>query len=194
MPKRNSIRYLTAPQKKQLLKTLADSRKAWRDYFFCDLALNTGLRLAEALSLNIGDVHNGHAARESIEIRGKGDRIRSIPLNQSVRGHIDRYVARRKRIDKEFSLTNPLFLSRNNRRISHRGMQLSFNKWVAVSGLEGRFSPHCLRHSVAMELLRKTNNIRKIQAFLGHRYISTTQVYTHVSQEDLIECAALLAD
>jgi site-specific recombinase XerD len=193
MAKRNTIRYLTGDQKKQLRKTLADSRQGWRDYFMFDLMLNTGLRLSEAIGLDLKDVHNGYSARESLEIHGKGDRVRLIPLNRDIRGHIERYVSRRKKLDKGFSLADPLFLSRNCRRITPRAVQMNFDKWVKLSGLEGSYSPHSLRHTVGTELMRKTGNIRKIQEFLGHKFVSTTQIYTGVTKEDLVECAELLS-
>jgi len=103
MSKRNSIRYLTGEQKKKLLKTLADSRQAWRDYFMFDLMLNTGMRLSETINLDAKDVHNGFSSKEVLEIKGKGDRVRQIPLNKDIRTHIDKYVSRRKK-DKGFSL------------------------------------------------------------------------------------------
>ncbi len=193
MAKRNTIRYLMAEQKKRFQKTLADSRQGWRDDFMFDLMLNTGLRLSETISLDLKDVHNGYSARESLEIHGKGDRVRLIPLNRDIRGHIERYVSRRKKLDKKFSPDDPLFLSRNSRRITARAVQLNFNKWVKLSGLEGSFSPHSLRHTVGTELMRKTGNIRKIQEFLGHKFVSTTQIYTGVTKEDLVECAELLS-
>jgi integrase/recombinase XerC len=192
MAKRNSIRYLTYEQKKRLLKTLADSRKAWRDYFMFDLMLSTGLRLSETVGLNIKDVHDGYSSREVLEVNGKGGMVRQIPLNKGIRTHADRYISRRKRMDKGFSLADPLFLSRSGHRIMQRAVQLNFDKWIEVAGIEGKYSPHCLRHTVGTELMRKTNNLRKVQMFLGHRYVSTTQIYTHVTKEDLAECAELL--
>ncbi len=193
MAKRNSIRYFTYDQKKMFLKTISDNEKAWRDYFMFNLMLNTGMRLSETVNLDIKDVYNGYSARESMEITGKGDRIRQIPLNKNIRGRIERYVIQRKNIDTGFSFTSPLFLSRNRRRITQRGVQFNFDKWIRLSGIEGKYSPHALRHTVGTELMRKTNNIRKVQEFLGHKFVSTTQIYTHVSKEELAECAELLA-
>lgn len=193
MAKRNTIRYLTYEQKKQFLKTLADSKKAWRDYFMFNLMLNTGLRLSETINLNAKDVHNGYSSREVLEIKGKGDRIRQIPLNKDIRVHIDSYVSRRKKMDKGFSLADPLFLSRNGRRITQRAVQLNFDNWIKLSGIEGKYSPHSLRHTVGTELMKKCGNIRKVQEFLGHKFVSTTQIYTGVTKEDLAECAELLS-
>jgi len=193
MAKRNTIRYLTMEQKKRFLRALADSKKASRDYFMFDLMLNTGFRLSETVSLDVKDLYNGYSSKEVIEIKGKGNRVRQIPLNKDIRGHIERYVNRRKKLDKGFSLVDPLFLSRNGRRITPRAVQMNFDKWVKLSGLEGSYSPHSLRHTVGTELMNKTGNIRKVQEFLGHKFVSTTQIYTGISKQDLVECAELLA-
>lgn len=192
MPKRNAIRYLAYEQKKRLLRTLADSRCAWRDFFMFNLMLNTGLRLSETLALEVKDLYNGFTAKEILEVNGKGDRIRQIPLNKDIRGHIDRYIKQKKAHQEDVALSSPLFLSRNRRRITHRAVQLNFDKWIGVSGIDGKYSPHSLRHTVGTELMRKTNNIRKVQEFLGHKFVSTTQIYTGVTKEDMVECAELL--
>ena len=70
--------------------------------------------------------------------------------------------------------------------------QQDLNQWVKWAGLEGKYSPHALRHTVGFDLIRKTNNIRKVQEFLGHRSITTTQIYTHITKDELRECAELL--
>lgn len=192
MAKRNTIRYLTYEQKKRFLSILKDSKKAWRDYFMFNLMLNTGLRLSETVNLNVKDVFNGYSTKEALEIKGKGDRIRQIPLNKAIRDHIERYLRQKKAHRENTSLSFPLFLSRNRRRITQRAVQLNFDKWVKASGIEGRYSPHSLRHTVGTELMKKTNNIRKVQEFLGHKFVSTTQIYTGITKEDLEECAELL--
>lgn len=192
MAKRNSIRYLTYEEKKQLLKHLADSRSAWRDYFMFDLMLNTGLRLSEAVSLNVSDVFNGYAPRESLEIKGKGDRIRQIPLNKAIREHIAGYLRHKKAQREDTGPLSPLFISRVGRRITKRAVQFNFDRCVKVCGIEGKYSPHALRHTVGTELMRKTGNIRKVQEFLGHKFVSTTQIYTGITKEDLVECSELL--
>ena len=193
MAKRNSNRYFTYEQKKRFLKTLADSRKGWRDYFLFGLMLNTGLRLSEAIGLNVGDVFNGYTAKEYLEVNGKGNKIRSISLNKAIQEHIETYVRQKKHRKEDAGLTDPLFLSRNSRRITARAVQLNFDIWVKEAGIDGKFSPHCLRHTVGTELMKKTGNIRKVQEFLGHKFVSTTQIYTGVTKEDLKECSDLLS-
>lgn len=192
MAKRNSIRYFTQEQKRQLLYTLKDSKRAYRDYFMFNLMLNTGLRLTETVNLDVKDVFNGYFAKEVLEIKGKGSRIRQIPLNKAIREHIERYIRQKKARKEDINPDFCLFLSRNHQRITKRAVELNFDKWIKVSGIEGKYSPHSLRHTVGTELMRKTSNIRKVQEFLGHKFVSTTQVYTGVTKEDLKECAELL--
>jgi len=169
MAKKSSIRYFTHEQKKRFLRTLRDSKKAWRDYFMFNLMLNTGLRLAETVNLDVKNIFNGYSAKEVLEIQGKGDRIRQIPLNKAIRSHMERYL-RQKRVHREdIGLLSSLFLSRNHRRITKRAVQLNFDRWIKASDIEGKYSPHSLRHTVGTELMKKTNNIRKIQEFLGQR-------------------------
>jgi integrase/recombinase XerC len=158
-----------------------------------NLMLNTGLRLSETVNLNIKDVFNSYSSKETLEIQGKGSRIRQIPLNRPIRDHIEKYLRQKKARKEDTNLQAPLFLSRNHRRITSRAVQLNFDKWVKISGIEGKYSPHSLRHTVGTELMKKTSNIRKVQEFLGHKFVSTTQVYTGVTKEDLQECAELLA-
>jgi integrase/recombinase XerC len=94
--------------------------------------------------------------------------------------------------DEDISPDAPLFISRKHRRIGSRGVQHDLDKWVQRAGLEGKYSPHALRHTVGFELMRGTKNIRQVQEFLGHRFITTTQIYTHVTKDELRECAELL--
>ena len=82
--------------------------------------------------------------------------------------------------DEDMASEAPLFISRKRRRIGSRGVQHDLEKWVRLAGLEGRYSPHALRHTVGFELIRGTNNIRKVQEFLGHADPRMTSRYAHV--------------
>jgi integrase/recombinase XerC len=139
------------------------------------------------------NVFNGYCARQSLEIPGKGNRIREVPLNKAIRTHIEKYLRKKKFRKEDISPSAPLFMSRNQRRITTRAIQLNFDKWVKASGIDRKYSSHALRDTVGTELMRKANNIRKVHEFLGHRFVSTTQIYTWVTKEDLVECAELLS-
>jgi len=189
--KRQGIKYLKTEQKQTLLKTLKVRRDAVRSYMMYDLMLNTGLRLAEITALNVGDVQD----RTALEVIGKGSKVREIPLNKEIRIHIKSYLGWRSHYIMTYGLyrqEEPLFVSRLGNRLSKRAIQRDFTKWVKISGLEGSFTPHSLRHTVATQLLNRGANLRVVQEFLGHADISTTQIYTHVSREQIQQAAELL--
>jgi site-specific recombinase XerD len=152
------------------------------------LMFSTGLRLHEVSGLNVGDV----AGKEQLSVVGKGDKQRAIPLSRIVRKEISKFLVWKQTQNQELTDDAPLFISRKKRRLGCRAIQHDLDKWVKLSGLEGKYSPHALRHTVGFELMRKTKNIRQVQEFLGHRFITTTQIYTHVTKEELRRCAELL--
>lgn len=187
--KRQNIKYLTEEEKKRLLRTLKLRMDARRSYMMYDLMLNTGLRLSETASLNVGDV----LERKKLEVNGKGDKVREIPLNKQIRAHIKAFLGWKRRKGESIDPEAPLFVSRNHRRISTRQIQRDLTKWIREADIEGNCTPHALRHTVGTELMRKTNNIRLVQEYLGHADISTTQIYTHVTREQLADASELLA-
>lgn len=187
--KRQGIRYLITEQKARFLKTLKLRRDAVRSYMMYDLMLNTGLRLAELVALNVGSVQD----RTLLEIHGKGSKIREIPLNRAIREHIQAFLRWKVKRDESLAFDAPLFISRKHSRISARAIQRDLTRWIQEAGIEGHYSPHALRHTVGTELLNKTGNLRVVQEFLGHADISTTQIYTHVSREQIQQAADMLA-
>jgi len=155
--------------------------------------LSTGLRLSETLDLDINSVHNGFNAKKTLTIKGKGDKVREIPLNTEIQKKIEGFITQKKRQKEDTSPASPLFLSRVKRRITPRAVQMDLDKWTLKAGLDGKLSPHALRHTVGTELLQKTNNIRLVQEFLGHSFVSTTQRYTHITKDEIRNGAELLA-
>ncbi len=187
--KRQGIKYLTGDEKRQLLKTLSVRTDARRSYMMYDLMLATGLRLSEAVNLTVRDVQG----RTNLEIVGKGTKVREIPLNKAIQEHLAAFLRWKAWRKESLEPEAPLFVSRNHRRMSPRQVQRDLPKWLRLAGIEGHYSPHALRHTVGTELMRKTGNIRVVQEYLGHADISTTQVYTHVTKEELGAAAELLA-
>jgi len=186
---RQGFKYLTADQRDDFKKTLRLRKDAARSDAMYNIALNTALRLKELAGLNVGDVQG----KSTLEIIGKGTKIRSIPLNKSIREHIEAFLHWKARQGEGLAPDAPLFISRKGNRISRRAIERDFDKWVKIAGIEGHYSPHCLRHTVATKLLDKTNNLRLVQEFLGHSDISTTQVYTHIRKEQVQEASELLS-
>ncbi|MCX5695977.1 MAG: tyrosine-type recombinase/integrase [Candidatus Omnitrophica bacterium] len=186
---RQGFKYLTSDQEVIFKKTLRLRKDAERSNTMFNLALNTALRLKELAGLNVGDVQG----KSALEIIGKGSKIREIPLNKSIRDHIETFLRWKARRSESLAPDAPLFISRKGNRISRRAIERDFDKWVKEAGIEGHYSPHCLRHTVATKLLNKTNNLRLVQTFLGHSDISTTQIYTHVNKEQMQQASELLS-
>ncbi|MDD5217537.1 MAG: tyrosine-type recombinase/integrase [Candidatus Omnitrophica bacterium] len=188
--KRQNTRYFTGEEKAKFLRFLEKRRDARRAEMLYKLMFATGLRLQETVNLNVGDVQG----RDLIAIIGKGDKLREIPLSKAIQQRIERFLIWKKRKGEGLAPEAPLFISRKKKgRLLKRAVQWDLNRWVRRAGLEGKYSPHALRHTVGFELMRKTRNIRQVQEFLGHSSIMTTQIYTHVTKEELRHCAELLS-
>ncbi len=186
--KRQRIRYFTAEEKKKLLSFLEQHSDAKRAEFLYKLMFTTGLRLREVSNLNVCDVDE----KETLTVIGKGKKVREIPLSNSIRKEIKSYLFCKLENGEDIFPSSPLFISRKRQRLGCRAIQHDLDKWVKLAGLEGKYSPHALRHTVGVELMRKTGNIRQVQEYLGHSFVTTTQIYTHVTKEELRNCAELL--
>lgn len=186
--KRQNKRYFTGTEKTTFLRFLEKRRDARRAETLYKLMFATGLRIGETISLNVGDVQG----KNLIAIIGKGDKLREIPLSKAIQTKIDQFLSWKKRKGESLAPDAPLFYSRKHGRLTNRAIQFDLDRWVKRAGLEGKYSPHALRHTVGFELMRKTRNIRQVQEFLGHSSITTTQIYTHVTKEELRQCAELL--
>jgi integrase/recombinase XerC len=117
-----------------------------------------------------------------VRVFGKGSRERLVPLGQTAQklihaGIQERPVAMRR--------AAPLFLNSRGTRLSDRGVRNIVSKWVRQAALHQKISPHAFRHSFATHLLDRGCDLRSVQEMLGHRNLSTTQIYTHVSPEHL---------
>lgn len=187
--KRQRLRYFTAGEKDKLLRYLEQKPEARRSEMMYKLMFATGLRLRETVNLNVGDLRG----KETLVVIGKGNKEREIPLSRAIRQEIESFLTWKSSQGETVSPEAPLFISRKRRRTGCRAVQHDLDKWVSLAGLEGKYSPHALRHTVGFELMRKTRNIRQVQEFLGHNSITTTQIYTHVTKEELRDCAELLS-
>lgn len=186
--KRQRIKYLSEEEKRKLLSVLVDRKSAERDYMLFSMVLNVGLRVSELVSLNVGQVRE----RKTLEILGKGSKIREIPLNKGIREHIESYIKTKKRRREGLLDQDPLFVSRKHSRISVRAVQRALDKWLKEAGIPIKFSPHSLRHTFGTELFSRCKNIRLVQDLMGHSDISTTMVYTHVTKAEMEEAVELL--
>ncbi len=159
-----------------------------RDRAILELLFSSGLRVSELVNLDRGHINT---KRREFMVRGKGQKDRPIFISQSAASMIDQYLAART------DTLAPLFLnySRNNvsdtsgnyRRLSPRSIQRMVEKYAKLAGITKHVSPHTMRHSFATDLLMNGADIRSVQSMLGHSNISTTQVYTHVTDAHLKE-------
>ena len=156
---------------------------AARDVALLTLLYGTGLRISEALSLRRGDVPLG----ETLSILGKGRKERIVPLLPVVRDAIAHYVAL-----LPFAQTReaPLFVSRTAKAMSAREAQLLMQRLRGALGLSARATPHALRHSFATHVLAGGGDLRAVQELLGHASLSTTQTYTKLETDQLLQIYA----
>jgi integrase/recombinase XerC len=160
----------------------ADDLLAARDSAMLELMYSSGLRLAELVSLNVGDID---LADGSLEVTGKGNKKRVVPVGRYAREAIARWQQLRA------NLAGPdetaLFVSRQGTRLTPRAVQQRFRHWGIKQGIDSRVHPHKLRHAFASHLLESSGDLRAVQELLGHADIATTQIYTHLDFQHLAE-------
>lgn len=157
------------------------AKKEWqglRDIAIFTTLYGCGLRISEALSLNLGDIGNN----DFLKIRGKGNKERLVPLLPVVKEKINAYL---EACPYDIKNGEALFLGARGERISPRIVQRTLEKIRAYLGLPDNLTPHALRHSFATHLLANGTDLRSIQELLGHASLATTQRYTEVQIETL---------
>lgn len=175
--------YLTLDESLSLLSSLDKSHSNyWRDYCILTLFLNCGMRLSELCSIKISKIKG-----DTLTIIGKGNKERTVYLNDACLKAIDDYLVIRDDSKAEFNDKEYLFLSSRNKPINKRTVELLVKKHVKNSGLSNeKYTPHKLRHTAATLMYKHGNvDIRSLQSILGHENISTTQIYTHVDDDTL---------
>lgn len=185
IPKKQPI-YLTLEESKLLLATIEThgGKSKERDYCIITLFLNCGLRVSELCSIDINKIRD-----DTLKITGKGNKERVIYLNKACLQALDYYIPIRnsnlKNVKKED--VNALFLSSKKMRISERSIERIVKKYAQLAGLDyNLLTPHKLRHTSATLMYKYGKvDLRSIQNILGHESISTTEIYTHIDEEDL---------
>ena len=172
-------KYLDIDDSMALLNAV-EGKNAQRDYLILTLFLNCGLRLSELVGINLSDIRGN-----TLTVVGKGNKQRTIYLNDACKKALDAYLAVRPR-DKVKD-RNALFLSRNKERLGQRSVQNIVKKYLKLAGLDAKkYSPHKLRHTAATLMYKHGNvDIRILQEILGHSNLSTTEIYTHLDDDTL---------
>lgn len=150
-----------------------------RDRAILETLYSAGLRVSELVGLNDGDLD---FAADVLRVRGKGRRERLAPIGSYASRALRSWLNVRKVSPRERQgPAAPVFVSRLGRRLTTRSVGRMLEKYLKLSGLDRRTSPHTLRHSFATHLLDRGADIRSVQELLGHKSLVTTQIYTHVS-------------
>lgn len=179
-------KYLSLEDSQKLLEITAneDNRNARRDFAIITLFLNCGMRLAELVSINIKDIKFDDA---KMTVIGKGNKERTIYLNNACMQAIKEYLEVRPKEGIDYKSKDALFLSERKERISRRTVQHIVEKELRQAGLDNtKYSTHKLRHTAATLMYQYGQvDIRALQELLGHASISTTEIYTHVANEQV---------
>jgi len=180
-------KYLNLEESILLLKTVygdTESQNRRRDFAIVTLFLNCGMRLSELIGINLTDIS---VDWQTIIVTGKGNKKREVFLNDACRQALYPYMKIRLQITPEKGSEKALFLSRSGRRISNKTVQAMIYKYLTMAGLGGRgLSVHKLRHTAATLMYQEGGvDVRVLQELLGHAQLSTTQIYTHVSNQNV---------
>ena len=175
---------LASGKSKTNILTMSNNLRGLRDKAMLELLFSTGLRVSELCSLN----RDLDLSRDEFSIRGKGEKIRVVFLSPGAKDAIKRYLDKRQDLDEAlFVQMGKASKSAKELRISPRSVERLVKSYATKAGITRKVTPHVIRHSFATDLLENGADLRSVQALLGHSNISTTQVYTHVTDKHLRE-------
>ena len=149
-----------------------------RNLLFLEILFDTGLRVSEAVNIKFSDINKSEC---SIKVLGKGSKERIVYFGEYALNYLNEYMAIRAGINS--SDKNYLFLNKNYTKLTRRGAEYLINSVTKQALLKQKVTPHTLRHSFATEMLNNGCDIRSVQELLGHKSLSTTGIYTHVTNE-----------
>jgi site-specific recombinase XerD len=166
--------------------TSGTDSKSLRDHAILELLFSAGLRVSELTGLDRDQVN---LDKEEFSVRGKGRKLRIVFLSPEAKNALEAYLKKRDDIDPALFVSFPKFpeKSRKTLRLTPRSVQRIVKHYATKAGIVKDVHPHTLRHSFATDLLQNGADIRSVQTMLGHASITTTQIYTHVSNEYLKE-------
>ncbi|MDD5045186.1 MAG: tyrosine recombinase XerC [Candidatus Omnitrophica bacterium] len=169
--------FLTEQEAAQLIECpKADNELGIRDRAMLETLYSTGMRVSELVGLNIADMDFIGGV---VKVMGKGKKERLLPIGEHA------IEAVRKYLDKRKKQADALFLNKNHKRITDRGVRDMLSRYIRILSFKKGISPHKIRHSFATHLLNRGADLRSVQELLGHANISTTQIYTHLTTERL---------
>jgi len=175
---------MTETELKRLLSAPSGSDlKSLRDKALLELLFSTGLRVSELCSLNTDSFD---LDRDEFSVRGKGEKVRLVFLSDEAKEALKAYLAARKDMDEALFI-NVSKINKSEGRLTSRSVERIVKNYAIKAGISKKVTPHTLRHSFATDLLQNGADIRSVQMMLGHSSVSTTQIYTHVTDKHLRE-------
>ncbi len=186
---RKQVTFLHFDEVERLLSEVSsDDETGLRDRSIIELLFSSGLRVSELIHLDRDHVNT---KRREFMVRGKGQKDRPVFVSEITAQHIEEYLEARSDslppLFISYSRNNPTTMTGDYRRLTARSVQRIVSRYSRLAGITKHVSPHTMRHSFATDLLMNGADIRSVQTMLGHSNISTTQVYTHVTDEHLRE-------
>lgn len=182
----HEIEFLDNAEVGRLLKAAdAQDLKTLRDRAILELLFSAGLRVSELISVNRDQIN---LERQEFSVRGKGDKIRIVFISDTAKQAIEAYLAKRLDIDPALFIrfsNKKTSENHETKRLTSRSIQRIVKDYAAKAGIVKDVHPHTLRHSFATDLLTNGADIRSVQSMLGHSSITTTQVYTHITNPQL---------
>jgi len=184
----HEIEFLDSGELDRLLQAADGSDiKSLRDRAILELLFSAGLRVSELVNINLDQIN---ISRQEFSVTGKGDKIRIVFISDTAKKALEKYLSKRMDIDPALFVrfsrtkTNP---DRTDKRLTARSIQRIVKFYAAKAGIVKDVHPHTLRHSFATDLLSNGADIRSVQSMLGHSSITTTQIYTHITNKQLKE-------
>ncbi len=155
-----------------------------RDRAVLELLYATGMRVSELAGLNLDNVN---FSERLVWVRGKGKKERIVPFGRKAEESLAFYIRARPQINKGDIEEETLFLNYRGERLTSRSVERIVDRYIRLTALRRKISPHSLRHSFASHLLSRGADLRVIQELLGHESLATTQKYTHLDLRQLLE-------
>jgi integrase/recombinase XerC len=172
---------LSVDEMAQLLEGPTEDLWSARDQAMFELMYSSGLRRAELISLDLGDVD---VATGEVTVTGKGRKTRIVPVGGPALAALHNWLLLRDGAARD---TPALFVGTRGGRVSATAVRLALNRLALLHGVTAHVHPHALRHSFASHVLQSSGDLRAVQEMLGHASLSTTQVYTHLDFQHLAQ-------